>query len=71
MIDELKELLDKEPFESFRIISTSGDRYTIENPHNVALGESRIGIFPPRTNRWIVLRLNQITALESIDQATA
>ncbi len=69
MIQELRDLLDKEPFEPFRIVTSSGDKYDVENPHNVAFGESRIGLFPPHTNRWIVIRLNQITAFESASEA--
>lgn len=69
MIQDLKDLLHKEPFEPFRIVTNSGEKYSVENPDNVALGESRIGIFPPKTNRWILIRLNQITALESAHEA--
>ena len=69
MFQELREHLDKDPFEPFRIVTSSGDKYLVENPHNVAFGESRIGLFPPKTNIWIVIRLNQITALESAQEA--
>jgi hypothetical protein len=69
MFEEIKELLHKEPFEPFRIITNSGEKYDVVNPDNVAFGETRIGLFPPKTNRWILIRLNQITALESSHEA--
>ncbi len=69
MLDELKELLRRQPFEPFRIVINSGDRYEVQNPQNVALGQAKLGIFPPGTDLWIVLRLNQIISLESAGQA--
>ncbi|MCL2649355.1 MAG: hypothetical protein FWD61_20565 [Phycisphaerales bacterium] len=68
MREELKELLDQEPFEPFHIVTNSGEKYLVENPYNVAPGETCIGLFPPRTNRWITIRLNQMTALESVHE---
>jgi hypothetical protein len=69
MLDDIRELMDKQPFEPFRIVLTSGDRIQIDNPHNLAVGDARIGYFPPRSNRWIMIRSNQIAMLESADQA--
>jgi hypothetical protein len=69
MVDEIKELLHKQPFEAFRIVLTSGDRVQVDNPDNLAVGESRIGYFAPKTDRWVMLRINQIAMLESVNQA--
>jgi hypothetical protein len=69
MFQEIRGLLHKEPFEPFRIVTNSGEKYAVENPDNVAFSESRISIFPPKTARWILIRLNQITALESLHES--
>ena len=69
MINEIRELMNKEPFEPFRIVLTSGDKIQIDNPDNLAIGESRIGYFPPRSNHWVMVRINQITMLESANHA--
>lgn len=69
MLDSLQELLERHPFEPFRIVTASGDKYDVENPHLVALGASQISYFYPRSDRWVFIRLNQITAFESANKA--
>ena len=64
MLESLKELLDRDPFVPFRIVLTSGKEYEITNPHLVALGESQITVYPPRSDKWSILRLNQIASLD-------
>ena len=65
MLESLKELLNMHPFQPFQIVTASGDKYDVENPNLVALGASQINYFYPRSDRWVFIRLNQITALES------
>jgi len=65
MLETLHEMLDREPFQPFRIVLTSGDRFEIENPHLVAVGRTQVTIYPPRSDRFAMLRLNQIAAIES------
>jgi len=69
MLDDLKELLAKTPFEPFSIITASGDKYKVRNPWNIALMESRIFYAFPHAKRWVFIRTNQITALESASKA--
>jgi hypothetical protein len=69
MIESLKELLDKSPFQPFKIVTASGDKYDVLNPHLVAVGKSQINYFFPKSDRWVFIRLNQITAFESPHQA--
>ncbi len=69
MRDEIVEHLDREPFVPFRIILTSGQGYDITNPHLVALGESVMHVMQPRSNRYAILRLNQIASLEVLETA--
>jgi hypothetical protein len=68
MMETLKELLDKEPFQSFKIVTASGDKYQIDNPHLVAIGKDQVFIFTVN-DHFAFLRNNQISALESVKTA--
>ena len=65
MIESLTELLNKSPFQPFKIVTASGDKYDVQNPHFIALGKSQISYFFSKSDRWVFIRLNQITAFES------
>jgi hypothetical protein len=69
MLETLRDLLHPEPFEPFRIVLASGTGYEVSNPHLVALGQTQLTLYFPRSDRYAVLRLNQIAALESLDKA--
>jgi hypothetical protein len=60
---QLDEWLAAEPFEPFRILMNSGDRFEIDGAAHVAVGSEAITIYRP-DSRVIVLRSNQLTALE-------
>ena len=47
MLDSLMELLNKTPFQPFRIVTASGDKYDVENPHLVAVGALQSELFLP------------------------
>ncbi len=69
MIEQLKELLDREPFQPFRIILSNGDHYDVVDPHLLALGQSQIVFCFPRSDRLAYLRMNQIAAMETMPSA--
>ena len=60
MLDDIRELLDRDPFVPFRIVLTSGQTYEVSDPHLVALGQSQLNLYPPKSDRWSTIRLNQI-----------
>ena len=64
MLDDLKSLLGREPFSPFRIVLTSGGEYEVTSPYQVATGQTQINYYFPRSDRWAVLRLNQIAAFD-------
>ena len=64
MIEALKELLHKNPFEPFRIVTSSGLAYPITNPDLVAVGKDTIFIYTS-DDHFAFVRNNQITAVES------
>ena len=63
MKEQLLELLKREPFVSFHIVMTSGHEYEVSNPQMVAVGESQINVYLPKSDRFNILRLNQIAAI--------
>jgi hypothetical protein len=48
----------------------SGDRYLIENPDALAIAASQLHYYP-RSGMGIHMRLNQITAVEDLDESSA
>jgi hypothetical protein len=64
MLDDLKELLGREPFTPFRIVLTSGSTYDVGSPLQVAVGKTQLNYYPPKSDRWAILRLNQIASFE-------
>jgi hypothetical protein len=69
MLDDLKELLDREPFLAFRIVLTSGTSYEVTTPYQIAIGDTQLYYYHPRVDRRAVLRLNQIAAFEDSEPA--
>jgi hypothetical protein len=70
MIAQLNEHLDREPFRPFRIITTSGDRYEVLSPREVAVAQTYLFYAFPRSDRSAHVRLNQIVALETMEEAS-
>ena len=66
MIDpaEIQKLLDKEPFESFRIRMSDGNHYDVTNPRLVVPMESMLFIAFPKSG-WKFLSYPNMTSIES------
>ena len=69
MLDNIRELLQSEPFEPFTIVLTNGDRYDVQHPELIVVMESQVFFAYPRSNKWALLRVNQIAAVEVLGQA--
>jgi hypothetical protein len=63
MKEQLRELLHRDPFVPFRIVMTSGHEHDVTNPDLVAVGESQINVYTPKSDRYVILRLNQIASI--------
>jgi hypothetical protein len=63
-IERIIELKHKSPFEKFKVIMTSGSACTIEHPDLLAVGDSRMTYYIPKTDRAVEMRLNQISEVE-------
>jgi hypothetical protein len=70
MIDSntLTELLEKEPFEPFRIYLTDGHAYEVINASVVVPMVTKLFIALPE-DRWKFLNYAQITRIESVEMA--
>lgn len=66
--DDIKELLDRHPFEPFRIRLSSGDVYDVRDAHSVALMKNRLFLALP-TDRSVLVPYLHIAALESVQAA--
>jgi hypothetical protein len=66
MIDftEIQELVDKDPFQSFRIRMSDGNHYDVTNPDLVVPMESMLFIALPKS-RWKFLSYQNMTSIES------
>ena len=67
MNERLQELLRKESIIPFRIVLTSGSTYNVTSPLMIAVGQSELSYYFPRSDRLAHLRLNQLAALETLD----
>jgi len=68
MLNDLRELLLREPFAPFRIVLTSGSAYEVMSPFQLALGETQLHYYYPRSDRWATLRQNQIASFEALEE---
>jgi len=64
--DDIKERLLNEPFQPFRIRTSSGTAYEITAPFLVALMKTKVFIAVPNSDDWNELSYLHISALESI-----
>lgn len=64
---DIRERLSRDPFEPFRIRSSSGDAYDVRSPFSIALMKSKVFIAFPDSDRWAELSYLHIAALESLN----
>lgn len=68
MLNDLQEWLKREPFVPFRIILASGTGYDVTSPYQVAIGRTQFDYYFPRSDRKAILRMNQVTAFETLEE---
>jgi hypothetical protein len=69
MRTSIREVLNRDPFQPFRIILTSGDRFNVTDPSLAVMMESQVFLAEPRSDHFHILRPNQIAAIESLPAA--
>lgn len=68
-IEDLRELLLREPFQPFRVHLSSGGHYDIRHPLSAALMKSRLFIAVPNSDRSVYVPYLHIAALETLNGA--
>ncbi len=64
--NEIRELLRRDPFEPFRFHLTSGHTYEIRDPNSVALGQRRVFVAFPNSDRQVFFSYLHIAAVETL-----
>ena len=62
----IRELLGRDPFEPFRILTSGGESFTIRDPLTVAMLKSEVFIAEPKSDRWTFLPLLHISGVDSL-----
>jgi uncharacterized NAD(P)/FAD-binding protein YdhS len=63
--ESIKEALHREPFEPFRIVTSSGESYSVRNPDLVVMMKSRMFIAFPDGHRSTFVNYLHITAVDT------
>jgi hypothetical protein len=71
IVDTIQDLKKREPFDPFRIVTTSGDKYLIEAGENLVIGKSQMFYAVPRSDKVVFIRINQIAAVERFEDKPA
>ncbi len=65
ILDKLRTLIRRKPFEPFRILVSGGAAYEIRDPQSIALMKSRLFIAFPDSDRWTFVPFLHISSIES------
>lgn len=64
--ENIREKLDREPFEPFRVRVTSGNSYVIRNPDLVVVMRSELFIAESNSDRHVFVPLLHVSAVETV-----
>jgi len=70
-IAELREFVDRDPFEPFRVRLSSGDVYEIRNPDLVVVMKSRMFVADAHRDRYTFIPYLHIAAIETIGNGSS
>ena len=59
-------MLHREPFEPFRVVTSSGGSYVVHNPDLVALMKSEVMIAEPNSDRRTFVSLLHVSAVQTL-----
>jgi hypothetical protein len=68
--ENIREKLEREPFEPFRVRVSSGDSYVVHDPALAVLMKSELFIAEPNSDHHVFVRLRHIAALETVSRAS-
>ncbi len=64
IIDDIREVLKRDPFEPFRVVTSSGESYAVRDPQSAAVMKSRLFIALPN-DRWTLVPYLHVSAIET------
>jgi hypothetical protein len=64
ILKSIRELKNQDPYHAFDILTASGDRYRIANGANLVVMKSEFFYAYPGGDKFVLIRINQITAVE-------
>jgi len=62
--ESIQELVNPHHFRPFRIITASGKKYFVEDPHLVVVMRSEVFYAFPNRDRWTTIPISHITSIE-------
>jgi len=65
-VNNVRELLEREPFLPFRLVMTSGKAYEVISPNNAMLLKSEVFVVFPDGERWAHVPFLHIASIETI-----
>jgi len=63
---ELNELVRREPFVPFRVVTSSGREFDITDPHNTVVMKSELFIAFPGGESWTLIPLLHVSSIEPL-----
>jgi hypothetical protein len=69
LIDTLRDMLTADPFVPFQITATNGKHYEVRDPQGVAIGQSQVSYYYPKSDRFAHIRAAEIVSLETLQAA--
>jgi len=69
--ETIREMLARDPFEPFRIVTSGGESFIVRDPHTVALMKSEVFIAQPKTDRRTFIPLLHVITVKTIGNGLA
>ena len=67
--DTIREWLRRQPFEPFELWLSNGEHYQVRHPEVIAVGDRRIAIVDPVSDRFVHVALVHINSIEALQTA--
>ena len=68
VVDSIRDLKNREPFEPFRIVMASGDKYAIETGDNLVEMATQFFYASPGGDWFVFMRISQIVGIEQFER---
>lgn len=65
--DTIRELLDRDPFQPFRILTSGGESFVIRDPHSIAMMKSEVFIAHPGSDRRSYVPYLHVAAVDTLN----